>query len=81
MPKMFLAMSCALLTGCASMPLPLTKDGALAAFKPIPNSGLAPCAMQRAVAEHNSRYDTLKTGTVTAYKAPCDVDKPAPKTS
>jgi hypothetical protein len=33
--------------------------------------------MQRAVAEHNSRYDTLKTGAEKVYKAPCDVDKPS----
>jgi hypothetical protein len=40
--------------------------------------------MQRDVAEHNTRYDRLKTGKAVVYKAPCDVDKkppPEPKTS
>lgn len=70
----------ALAAGCAT-PTLLTNQGALAAFKPIPNSTQAPCSMQRAVAEHNSRYDTLKQGSEVAYKAPCDTDRPAPKTS
>ena len=40
------------------------------------------CDTQREIAEHNSRYQTLKTGTETAYRAPCDVEtKPQPKTS
>ena len=69
-----------LLTVCAASPLiaacagsltPMSStDGALAAFKPIPNSRHAPCVMQRAVAAHNSAYDTLKTGTEKVYKAP-----------
>lgn len=74
------AIAAALAAGCAT-PTLLTSPGALAAFKPIPNSARAPCQMQRAVAEHNSRYDTMKTGSEVAYKAPCDTDKPAPKTS
>lgn len=71
------------LAGCAgqSIPTPLTEAGALAAFRPIANSRRAPCEMQREVAAHNSAYDTLQTGKEIAYKAPCDVDKPAPKTS
>ena len=32
--------------------------------------------MQRAVAEHNSVLTTLQSGQDTAYRAPCDVDKP-----
>jgi hypothetical protein len=54
----------------------LTEDGALAAFKPIPNSSKAPCEIQRAIAGHNSVYATLTTKKDTVYKAPCDVDKP-----
>jgi hypothetical protein len=54
----------------------LTEGGALEAFKPIQNSPQAPCTMQRDVAEHNSRYDTLKKNRDVIYKAPCDVDKP-----
>jgi hypothetical protein len=56
----------------------LTSAGALAAFKPIRNSALAPCEMQRDVAEHNSRYQSIKKGKPVVYKAPCDVDKAAP---
>jgi hypothetical protein len=41
--------------------------------------------MQKDVAEHNSRYDSMKTGKTVVYKAPCVTDKksaPAePKTS
>jgi len=66
-------------------PTVLTKGGALDAFKPIQNSALAPCEMQKDVAEHNSRYDSIKTGKTVVYKAPCQVDKRAapaePKTS
>lgn len=68
------------LAGCET-PTALTKTGALEAFKPIPNSSHAPCQMQRAVAEHNAVYDTLASGKAVAYRAPCDIDKPAPKTS
>jgi len=66
-------------------PTVLTKDGALNAFKPIQNSALAPCEMQKDVAEHNSRYDSIKNGKAVVYKAPCQVDKKPvstePKTS
>ena len=61
--------------GACETPTLLTKTGALEAFKPIQNSAVAPCPMQRDVAEHNSRYDTIKKGKPTIYKAPCDVDK------
>jgi hypothetical protein len=66
-------------------PTVLTKGGALDAFKPIQNSALAPCEMQKDVAEHNSRYDSIKNGKPVIYKAPCQVDKKPvpnePKTS
>ena len=56
-----------------STPTPLLKTSALEAFKPIPNSARAPCDMQKAVAEHNSVYQSLKTGKDVAYKAPCQI--------
>ena len=55
--------------------IPLTDLGAIKSFKQIPNSKQAPCAMQKAVAEHNSVIATLSSGKETIYKAPCDVDK------
>jgi hypothetical protein len=69
------------IAGCAGsgIPIPLTEDGALKAFKPIANSSQAPCAMQKDVAEHNSAYDTLKTKQPVSYKAPCEVDKKKPE--
>lgn len=74
-----------LLAGCETLTPVLTDAGALNAFKPIQNSALAPCDMQKDVAEHNSRFDSIKTGKTVVYKAPCQVDKkPAstePKTS
>lgn len=69
----------AALQGCATPTLSLTNGGALAAFKNIPNSAKAPCDMQIAVAEHNSRYDTLRDGKEVVYKAPCQVDPPKKK--
>lgn len=65
-----------LLAGCETLTPSLTNGGALAAFKNIPNSAQAPCNMQIAVAEHNSRYDTLRDGKEVVYKAPCQIDKP-----
>ena len=62
------------LAGCET--LTLNKTGALDAFKTIRNSAQAPCEMQRDVAEHNSRYDSIKEGKPVTYKAPCDIDKP-----
>lgn len=52
-------------------------DGALRSFKTIPNSKAAPCAMQKAVAAHNSAYDSLRHKREVVYRAPCDVDKGA----
>lgn len=69
----------AALQGCGTPTPFLTSGGALAAFKNIPNSARAPCEMQKAVAEHNSRLDTLRGGKEVVYKAPCQVDKPPPE--
>ena len=74
-PRLILAVLAALPAGACAIPTPLTKTSALDAFKQIPNSSQAPCTMQKAVAEHNSVYDTLKTGKETVYKAPCQVVK------
>lgn len=72
------------LAGCET-PTQLTRTSALDAFKPIQNSAAAPCEMQKDVAEHNSRYDSIKQGKPVVYKAPCQVDKKPttsePKTS
>ena len=59
--------------------IPLTTKGALDSFKPIANSGKAPCKMQRDVAAHNSAYDSLKSGREVVYKAPCDLKPKPPK--
>ena len=69
--------------------LPITEPGALEMFEPIHNSAKAPCDMQKAVAKHNSVYDTAKQRKLVSYKAPCTtveekkkpVAKAAPKTS
>lgn len=67
-----------MLGACETLTPSLTNGGALAAFKNIPNSPKAPCEMQKAVAEHNSRLDTLRNGKEVVYKAPCQIDKPSP---
>lgn len=64
------------LAACAIPTPELTKAGALEAFKPIPASPRDTCDTQKAVAAHNSAYDSLKTGKDVTYKAPCQVDKP-----
>jgi len=60
------------LTGCETLTPSTSSHAALELFKPIPNSAKAPCAMQRAVAEHNSVYDTLAKGKEAIYQAPCE---------
>ncbi len=73
------------LAGCESfglkvpeLKIPFTEDGALKAFKPIQNSALAPCPMQKEVAQHNSVFATLSDKKETTFKAPCEVDPPKP---
>lgn len=67
----------ATLAACGT-PTSVSTKGALDAFRTIKGSVADTCETQRQVAAHNSVYDTLKSGTETVYKAPCDVDKPAP---
>jgi hypothetical protein len=49
-----------------------TTKGALDIFRPLHSSVKDTCATQAEIAEHNSRYDTAKTGKETVYKAPCE---------
>lgn len=53
-------------------------DTSVNSFRPIPYSRQDTCPTQRAVAEHNAVYDTLKTGKAVAYRAPCELTKDAP---
>lgn len=85
-PAGLLLLPAALALAACETPTPaLTSGGALAAFKPIEASPRDTCPTQTAVAEHNSRYDSLKKGRTVVYKAPCQIDKKpasdAPKTS
>ena len=64
------------LAGCGTLTPALTKTGALDAFEPITASPRDTCPTQRAVAEHNSRYDSLKSGKEVVYRAACDLAKP-----
>ena len=59
-----------MLAACET-PTPVTSKGALDSFRPISSSPKDTCQTQVEVAEHNSRYDTLKTGKETVYKAQC----------
>ena len=63
------------LAGC-STPTGVTTKGALDAFKPIRASDQDTCETQVQVAEHNSRYDTLKEGKSVVYKAGCIANPP-----
>jgi len=51
----------------------VTSRGAAKALPPIRYNNY--CEAQRAIAEHNSRADTLKAGKIKTYKAPCDLEK------
>jgi hypothetical protein len=63
------------LMACATQtPSPTSPSVALDAFKPVSNSAKAPCRMQQEVAEHNSVYETLRTGKEVVYLAPCVAD-------
>lgn len=63
------------LAACSTPTPELTKAGALEAFKPLHASPQDTCSTQREIAQHNSAYDSLKTGKDVTYKASCDADK------
>lgn len=65
------------LAGCAgqSIPSPSNTAGLLEALPPIRYKRNDLCSAQRGIAEHNSRWQTLKTGKETVYRAPCDTGK------
>jgi hypothetical protein len=62
-------------------------DTSVQSFKPLRADRADTCATQRQIAEHNSVYQSIKTGSVQAYCAPCDCPekyqskKPATATS
>lgn len=66
-----LALATLLLAGC-STPTAVSTKGAIDAFRNISSSQKDTCQTQREVAEHNSRYDTLKNGKEVVYKAECE---------
>lgn len=59
----------------------LLTSSVLNEFKNIPNSRHAKCKLQRAIAEHNSKLDSLKTGEEKVYKAPAAKCRGEAKTS
>lgn len=61
------------LAGCATQTIPVTETGALEALPPIKYHDY--CSAQKGIAEHNSRWETLKTKTPTVYKAPCELEE------
>jgi len=84
LPRLATALSLALAACGTNTPATSPTSVALEAFKPIAASKRDTCETQKSVAEHNSAYDTLKTGKAVVYAAPCRVDKPTtkpPKTS
>ena len=56
----------------------MSSTGALKAFEPIAASPNDTCPTQRAVARHNSAYDSLKAGKPVSYKAACEDKKAKP---
>jgi hypothetical protein len=75
LPKRLAALLTLPLAACAIPTSEPTTKGALDIFRPLHSSARDTCATQKEVAEHNSRYDTAKTGKETVYKAPCDKPK------
>lgn len=66
------------LGGCQTPTPVLNSSGALEAFKPIAASPRDTCETQRAIARHNSAYDSIRNGKPISYRAVCDAE---PKTS
>lgn len=62
----------ALMYGAGERPV---VDTSVQSFKPFLMDERDTCATQRAIAAHNSVYDTLKEGKERAYCAPCDCPK------
>lgn len=62
------------LAACAT-PTPVLTSSALDTFEPIRGSVRDTCETQKQIAEHNSKYDTLKKGKAVVYKAPCAMEK------
>jgi len=61
-----------LLSGCATRTQ--TIDTSVEVFEPIRYSADDTCATQKRIAEHNSVYDTLKSGERVVYAAPCEIE-------
>jgi len=65
-------------SGC-STPTPLLSDtGALKAFEPITANPADTCGTQKAIARHNSRYDSVRLGKPVSYAALCELKKVKP---
>lgn len=72
-PALVLVVCTLLVTGCATHTQVV--DTSTRSFKPISYSRNDTCETQQQVAEHNSVYDTLKTGKPVSYVAPCSQNK------
>lgn len=65
-------------SGC-STPTPLLSDtGALRAFEPISANPADTCGTQKAIARHNSRYDSIRLNKPVSYAAVCELKKVKP---
>jgi hypothetical protein len=60
------------LAACGTPTIPLTETGLLEALPPIRYKDY--CSAQKGIAEHNSRWETLRDKKPVVYKAPCEVD-------
>lgn len=82
--KLLVAGLAGLGASACSTPTPVVNSsGALKAFEPIAASPKDTCPTQKAIARHNSAYDSLKAGKPISYKAACEAVKASeePKTS
>lgn len=69
-------LSAALLAGCADLSTPLPGTTKLLDTLPrVENSRRSPCWQQRQIAAQNSYLASIKAGSETVYKAPCDAGR------
>ena len=67
------------LAACSTPTIPLTETGLLEALPPIRYHDY--CSAQKGIAEHNSRWETLRDKKPVVYKAPCEVEPKVAKKS
>ena len=64
-------------SGCSNPTTLLSDTVALKAFEPIVANPADTCGTQKAIARHNSRYDSIRLGKPVSYAAFCELKQKA----